>query len=98
MSGGHFDYNQFQIQQIAESIESVIHKNKVPVKDEDRWSEFDDREFYYDFSDETIQQFKEAVEILKTGYVFAQRIDWLLCGDDGEETFHERLKKDLNKL
>jgi hypothetical protein len=28
----------------------------------------------------------------------AQRIDWLLSGDDREETFLERLKKDLDKL
>jgi hypothetical protein len=27
-----------------------------------------------------------------------QRIDWLLSGDDGEESFIERLKEDLEKL
>lgn len=26
-----------------------------------------------------------------------QRIDWLIAGDDGEETFHRRLKEDLEK-
>lgn len=27
-----------------------------------------------------------------------QRIDWLLSGDDGEENFLRRLKKDLGEL
>jgi len=28
----------------------------------------------------------------------AHRIDWLMAGDDGEDTFHERLANDLAKL
>lgn len=35
---------------------------------------------------------------MKQAEVYAQRIDWLLSGDDGEESFHERLKEDLDKL
>jgi hypothetical protein len=30
--------------------------------------------------------------------IYAQRIDWLLSGDDGEDSFRERLKEDLEKL
>lgn len=30
--------------------------------------------------------------------VYAQRIDWLLSGDDGEDNFHLRLKEDLANL
>ena len=29
---------------------------------------------------------------------YAQRVDWLVSGDDGEESFHERLKEDLDDL
>jgi hypothetical protein len=36
--------------------------------------------------------------VLRKAAVYAQRVDWLLSGDDGEETFLERLKKDLDKL
>ena len=50
------------------------------------------------FSEDTMQEFKLAVWYLKQALVYTQRIDWLLSGDDGEETFHERLKKDLEKL
>lgn len=52
----------------------------------------------YGYSKETIKEFKKAVKYLKKAQIYAQRIDWLLSGDDGEETFHKRLKEDLEKL
>jgi hypothetical protein len=51
----------------------------------------------YDFSDETINRFAEGLAILKMAYIYAQRIDWLLSGDDGEEYFHRRLVNDIVK-
>ena len=51
-----------------------------------------------DFSEETLKEFRSAVLYLKTAFVYAQRIDWLLSSDDDEETFHQRLKKDLEKI
>ena len=50
------------------------------------------------FSEETIKEFKKGVEYLKKAYVYAERIDYLFSGDDGEEEFHKRLKEDLAKL
>ena len=35
MSGGHFDYDQYKIEQIADSIERVIAGNKKEVEDKD---------------------------------------------------------------
>lgn len=51
--------------------------------------------YYPDYTEETINEFKKGVEILKMARIYAQRIDWLICGDDGEESFHERLAEDL---
>jgi hypothetical protein len=45
-----------------------------------------------------IEKFKEGLEILRKAEIYAQRIDWLISGDDGEESFLERLKEDLGKL
>ena len=98
MSGGHFDYNQYRIGYIAESIESIVEKNRMPVDKKDRLDSWDDREFYYDYPDEIIEKFKEGVKILKQAEIYAQRIDWLLSGDDGEESFLKRLEEDLKKL
>ena len=51
-----------------------------------------------EYSAEVINEFKIGLEKLKEAYIYAQRIDWLLSGDDGPETFIERLKEDLDKL
>lgn len=96
MSGGEFDYYQYRIGDIREKIEHIIEKNKKPVLKEDREDRWDDRVVYYDYSDEIIEEFKKGVEALRVAQIYAQRIDWLISGDDGEETFFERLKEDLN--
>ena len=36
--------------------------------------------------------------LLKKATIYAQRIDWLVSGDDGEESFLSRLKEDLEQL
>lgn len=95
MSGGCFDYLQYRIEDIAESIERRIETNEVKPDDWEDWCGEWPGQHY---SDETIKEFKEAVKSLRIAEVYAQRVDWLLSGDDGEETFHERLKKDLEEL
>ena len=81
MSGGHFDYQQSRIMDIYISIEAYISDNK----------------YNNNYNEETIKELKKAVDVLKVGYIYAHRIDWLLSGDDGEEAFHKRLKEELNK-
>lgn len=98
MSGGRFDYDQYRIRTIWETIQSEIGKNNQPVKSRDRWGDWDTREVYSNYSDETIAEFEKAVHYLKLAEIYAQRVDWLLSGDDGEESFHKRLKEELSKL
>jgi len=108
MSGGHFDYDQYKIGYMAESIEHQIEKNgrkktKEELKEEswrdpDWYEKYPEDLYHYKYPDEVIEKFKEAVRILKQAQVYAHRVDWLLSGDDGEETFLSRLKEDLNKL
>jgi hypothetical protein len=98
MSGGKFEYQQYQLLTIAEDIESVIGKNKKPIEKRDRWGDSDDRKFYYDYPEEIIAEFERAVHCLKLSYIYAQRIDYLLSGDDGEESFLRRLKDEISKL
>jgi hypothetical protein len=92
MSGGFFNHSQYNLDQISADIEDEIYYN-----DSEEVNEYNDKKGN-GFSEETIQEFKLAVWYLKQAFVYTQRIDWLLSGDDGEETFHERLKKDLEKL
>lgn len=169
MSGGHFDYQQYRIEEIAEKLEKDIADTefakeigKVKKKEiycylvdtssgrkswphwlldmscrynsrEDiikslrsrcNFSEKDGKIFFNDYDNiyevvicegeseewadgnwhhefeypETLEEFKKGLKILKTAAIYAQRIDWLLSGDDGEESFKERLKEELDEL
>ena len=40
---------------------------------------------------------EEALKIVIQAQIYIQRIDYLLSGDDGEESFLQRLKKELNE-
>ena len=81
MSGGHFEYAQFHISNIAEGL-------KEDIRDciEDR-----------SVSEKTISEMQTGLRFLRLAYIYAQRIDWFMSGDDGEETFHKRLKADLKE-
>jgi len=107
MSGGHFDYQQHKMFEIAESIQSIIDNNFVEMTEDelrDRWITKEQLEdypkliYHYSYPPEVIEKFKEGVELIRKAYVYAHRIDWLVSGDDGEQSFLERLDEELNKL
>ena len=141
MSGGHFDYQQSRINEIADSIEYEIRHNEdgitcyrarrdygfpydaewvytswkddkrygVPPKniiggevfyygDDDGVPIFDKPEGWNRNPPEVLEIFKEGVKKLREAAVYAQRIDWYLSGDDGEESLIERLKEDLEEV
>jgi hypothetical protein len=92
MSGGHWNYSQSHIQDIADDLGGLIHTNDF--KGTNRYGDpIGNR-----YSPETIEEFERAMVVLKMAYVYAQRIDWLLSGDDGEDSFHIRLQAQLKEL
>ena len=92
MSGGHFNYRQHHLLDMADDIGSEILTNDSTEKNE--WG----NNIGSHYSPETIAEFEKAVKALKLAYVYAQRIDWLLSGDDGEDSFHRRLQAQLGEL
>ena len=92
MSGGAFNYGQFRISDIVDVIEDEIYHNESI--EEYEWGSRRGKHF----NEDTIAEFKKGVELLKMAQIYAHRIDWLISADDGENTFHERLKKDLETL
>ena len=92
MSGGYFDYAQYRIAEISDSIERLISSNKDTTLNE--WGSKRGR----DYSEETILEFKRGLVFLKLAEIYAQRIDWLVSGDDGEDSFHRRISEDINEL
>jgi hypothetical protein len=99
MSGGAFDYNQSRIQYIIEGIEEEIERSGKKIDYESGYSRGPwELEYNYEYPPDIINEFKNGLRILKQAYVYTQRIDWLLSGDDGEDSFRKRLKEDLAKL
>jgi len=81
MSGGYFDYNQYRLQEMIDELEK--REERIRQLDEDA----------YDFLTEDM--IEDAKVIAKLAQIFIHRVDWLLSGDDGPETFKERIKEDL---
>jgi hypothetical protein len=100
MSGGHFDYAQYRISDIVNKIQEIIASNNLEIaegnKPKDDWG-FDEQSDY-EYPPHIIEEFKNAVKYLKIAQVYAQRVDWLVSGDDGEESFITRLAEDLKEL
>lgn len=88
MSGGHFEYQQYHIEDIAQEIENLIKTN----------DEIGEYGYTRGYSKETLSKFREAVTVLQKAAIMAQRIDWLVSGDDGEESFHKRWEEELNLI
>lgn len=105
MSGGRFSYKQWHIDNIANQIEQEVILSGKPIPKQ-KWSYYERQEFEethkqpmnYAYPEPVLRRMEEAVYALRRAAIYAQRIDYLLCGDDGEESFLERLKKELEEL
>lgn len=80
MSGGQFDYIQFKMKNdLAVELENMLEEHKTNPI----------------YSEKTIEKIKDGLKYVNLATIFTQRIDWLLSGDDSEETFNRRLSEDL---
>ena len=76
MSGGHFDYIQFRLNNnVIPLIEAEISRGQ--------------------WNSSTIAELIAGVRAIRQASVYIHRIDWLLSGDDSEDGFAKKLKKDL---
>lgn len=109
MSGGHWNYIQYQFTDVVEELERIIERNGKPkTKEElkDEWRYYTDDWYkkypeelnHHEYPKEVIDAFKAAITSVKIAQVYVQRCDWLLSGDDGEDDFIRRLNKELKEL
>jgi hypothetical protein len=108
MSGGHWEYIQYRFTDVVDDIDKLVEQNGKPKTEEElkeeRWYDNDWYEKYpedlnhYEYPQEVIEQFKKAAEAIKIAQIYIQRMDWLLSGDDGEESFLRRINEDLKEL
>lgn len=92
MSGGYFDYIQSRL---TWDVEELLRDLLNPAKDSECLS-FEDCEDPY--SEEDRREFRNALYHTKKAAIYLQRVDWYVSGDDGQESFHERLKEELEEL
>lgn len=105
MSGGRFNYKQWHIDNIADQIEQEVIMSGKPIPGS-KWDYHDRMEYEethkqpmnYAYPESTLRRMEEAVYALKRAAIYAQRTDYLLSGDDGEDSFEERLSKELAEL
>lgn len=90
MSGGRFDYIQYRISQAADEVNQYIRRCESDERDEYGYKP--------EYSPETLQKFRECELTLRKASVMLHRVDYLASGDDGEDSFHSRLDKELSEL
>jgi sugar-specific transcriptional regulator TrmB len=104
MSGGRYNYAQYNINRIIEYIEEELDNQgkELPKEglffDEEHYKKYPEEKLYTKYSPEVQEKFKEGILALKKAFIYAQRIDWFLSFDDSEENFLMRLKEELEGL
>lgn len=48
-----------------------------------------------ELEDSTLETMKDAYRQLRIAEIYAQRVDWMMSGDDSEETMQKRLQQEL---
>ena len=57
----------------------------------------ENEEFYqYDRKEELLREISNGLDYLNLAGIYTQRLDWLFSGDDGEDSFFERLEEELD--
>ena len=85
MSGSYFEYEQYHTQDIIEKREET----KVKVENGEEYYEYDRKQ-------ELLQEISNGLDYLNLAGIYTQRLDWLFSGDDGEDSFFERLEEELD--
>lgn len=88
MIGGHFNYEQCRIGDIAETLDRDIGRALNATPDDD----------FMNFKPETIAAMREGRKALSMASFYVRRLDLLLSGDVSEESFLFNLEKDLDVL
>ena len=98
MSGGFFSYYQYQIHNMAESLELEIEKSMLPHKPEQCSERGDPSNSFEPYPKEILELFRETADLLFLTEILFHRADWLLSGDDGNESYIKRLGKELDEF
>ncbi len=88
MSGGHFNYPEYQLNNFINNLTNEIKNNKT--KNEYGYSP--------NYNKQTITLLKKIIKLSKITSNLIHSTDYLYSGDDSEETFQKEVNKELKKL
>ena len=91
MSGGHFNYRENQIGDAASDIDELIEVNDSETLD--RYGE----RIGNSYPPEIIEKLAEAAHTLRQAAEMVKRIDYLVSGDDGQDTFLRLWQTEVRK-
>ena len=80
MSGGHYEYIQFKLDETIKQMEKDYKNESGYIKD-----------------DSILVAIQHTLSMLKMTRTYIHRIDWLMSGDDGEDSFFTRLQEDIDR-
>lgn len=98
MSGGCMDYAFSRIYQAAMDVKEYLYESE---KSHPSDYEFDSGRAHMspeDLRKKVIQYMMNAYVALRVAEVYARRVEWLKSGDDGYDSFIERIDEDLAEL
>ena len=98
MSGGKFEYAQdhFNLHYIIPFAEQLKRFEEHRLLDEDKVDPDDwEQNYARSLSEETMKEYRKGLIAMRVAFAYANRIDRLECGDDGEDNFHKRLQEDI---
>lgn len=86
MSGGHFDYNQYRISDIADQIE----------RDLSRIGKTNDYGDVIDIPEDIVDKMFEAITVLRKCEKMVHAIDWYMSGDTGDDSFRKEWGENMS--
>lgn len=86
MSGGYFDRRQYQLIMLKDDLNEIIERNDLEEKDSYGYP------LGRHYPEDIIDKFRATSELLDRGERMLTRLDYLLSGDDGEDSFRKRWK------
>jgi len=85
MSGGHFNYEQYKLKDIADKIDEDVLFASRHKKDEYGYDPY--------LPPEVRREMRKLEKMLRKMYAIVHDYDWWFSGDSDKESFMRRMKK-----
>ena len=106
MSGGAYDYIQCRLDEVVGRMvkEISLFGKTLTQQDYDRLDESD--KWWHEVgeplgkitSEEALKRFRECAEIVAKARIAIERADYLVSGDDGDDSFVKRYDEEMDAL